>query len=424
MNLKKYVKVFSWTEQDRPRVTLGPNTRIDPETHRAQLGTYGTDGFSTAADLYVKSWVANPIRMKQWLGFDATVIHKWVEGTKVTDAKFRLSDGTNQYWWNGSAWAVSVADWNTEDEIAAHIATFSTASLKLQVVVNLSTTDSAETPELVEVKVLFSAQIDSEIEDLIERSLLPLLRSEVRPVTRLTFQKSTSDNFIPLQEYQVDSDYRIVGIDAVFNHTADPDHLVDIYESHTLRTTPSDPWHDQTVDVITLSAMVTSGQTVWVRAIYEAVLMIETSRDWYQLAHIPAVVIESAVYEGLQLAGEDWVGNKENGTAVAIPAPRQGKLSFDISGYADKLFDLEALSAAVTSFFGNHYSLASTGIDETYRLRLISVHEYRAAPNENDVHSFRKVACFENFRVWDKPARDDYLVKKVHFVGMLDATIE
>jgi hypothetical protein len=423
MLLRKFISVFTWAEEDRPQVVLGPYTRINPETHRAQLGVYGEDEYPTAADLYVKSRILNPLKVRQWLGFEAVTIQKKVEGIQVTNVRFRLSDGTNQYWWNG-AWTLGTGGWNTEEEIAVLISTFPTTTKKLQVVVNLSTSDATETPELIEVKILFSAAIDSELEDLLERSLLPRLREEIHPVTRLTLVKTTNGNEIDLTAYAIDTDYRIVGVDAVFNHTLDPEHLIDLYESHTTRSTPNDLWHDETVHVITLNAMVHSEETVWVRVVYEPAVMIETSRDWWQLAHLPALVIEAISYQGAQLPGEDWVGNKSNGTAVVIPAPRQGRLDLELAGYTDKLFDLETLHKAVVEFFGNHYSLVSTGIDEAYRLRLTNVYDHRSAPNDEDLHTFRKSIAIENFRVWDKSARDDYLVTRFRFLGSLDATIE
>lgn len=425
MELRSFIKLFTWEEGDRDRVVLGPNTRINPLTNRAQLGTYGVSTYPTADDLYVKSWLTNPLAVRQWQGFEATVLHKRAGDANevVTSAGFRLSDGTNEYWWNGAAWEVNAANWNTEAEVAANISSFPATARKLQAIVNLKTTDPSVTPELVEVKVLFGALLDSEIEDMVERTLVPAMR-ELRPIARVPLAKTDSNNTIRLNDYQMDSDYRFVGVDAVFNHTDDPVHTVDLYESHTTRSTPDDPWTDGTVDVITLNAQVQDGKTVWLRLRYEPVVAVATSRDWYELEHVPALIIEDVAYRASKLGGEDHVGNKADYSAKVIPAPLQGRLEISVRGVADKLIDSERLAAALDRFFGANRSLASTGLDEAYRLWLVDEQVYRGSPNAEDVHEWRKTIRIENFRVWDQGAVDGYLVKRFVITGSLDAVVE
>lgn len=424
MELRSFIKLFTWQESDRDRVTLGPNTRLNPATHRAQLGTYGEDTYPTDADLYVKSWVTFPKAVKQWQGFEATILHKKVEGVQVTSDGFRLADGTDERWWNGSSWEVNTTDWNTEAEVAANIQEFPTAARKIQVVVNLATADSTLTPELVEVKVLFGALLDSEVEDMVLRSFVPALRSYARAVTRVPLTKAGTDDEIDLNDYKMDGDYRIVGVDGAFNDTDDPEHDTDLYDSHTLRSTPEKPWTDGTVDVITLSASVDDGKQVWLRLLYEPIVAVETSRDWYELEHLPSLIVESVSFRGRKLAGEDHVGNKGDGTAKVIPAPLQGRLELGLRGVAGILVDHNRLADKVTRFFGDNPTLASTGLDESYRLWLVDEHEHRGGPNSENIHTWRKTVRIENFRVWDQGVRDGYLVKQFKFTGSLDVTVE
>ena len=424
MEIRSFIKLFTWTEEDRGRVVLGTDTRLNPVTHRAQLGTYGVNAFPTADDLYVKSWVSNPRAVKQWQGFEATVIHKNIEDVQVTSVNYRLSDGTDQYWWNGSSWEVNTSSWNTEEEVAANISQFPVIARKIQVVVNLKTTDPTVTPELVEIKVLYGALLDSEVEDMVLRSLIPALRSYVHPVTRVPLAKAGSNNTIDLNDYKTDADFRFVGVDAVFNDTDDPQHDTDLYESHTVRSTPGVPWTDGTVDVITLNALVDDGKRVWLRMLYEPVVAIETSRDWYELEHIPSLIIESITYEARKLPGEDYVGNKGDGTAVIVPAPLQGRLSLGLRGVAGLLVDHNRLADKVKRFFGDNPTLASTGLDESYRLWLVDEHEHRGGPNAEDIHTWRKTLRIENFRVWDQGARGGYLVKRFVITGSLGVTVE
>lgn len=417
MELRSFIKVFTWEEEDRERVILGPDTRLNPETHRAQLGSWDSDTYPTDDDLYVKSWVANPIAVKEWQGFEAITTHVKIDGVQVTSVKFRLSDGTDQYWWNGSAWAVNTTDWNTEEEVAANIPAFPATARKLQVVANLKTTDSSATPELVGVKVLFGCLLDDEIEDLVLRSLVPKLRSDVRPITRFPVEKAETGVTIALGDFTLDGDYRVVDVDAAFNHTDDAVHDTDIYDSHT-----SNP--DGTVDVITLSASVTAGKTVWLRLIYEPVVAVETSRDYVEVEHIPSLLIDTIIYAGKELWGEDHVGNKGDGTAKVLPGPLQGPLDLTLRGMADKLVDHMRLASKVKRFFGANKILTSTGLDESYTLRLIDEHEHTAGSNAEDIHTWRKTFRVENFRIWTRDVQDGYLVQRFVISGSVDVTVE
>lgn len=423
MELRSFIKLFTCEESDRNRVVLGTGTRINPATHRAQLGSYDSLVYSTDSDLYVKSWVANPEEVREWQGFEATIIHKKVDGVQVTGEGFRLSDGTNEYWWDGDSWEISTTDWNTEAEVAANIADFSAVERKIQVIVNLSTTDETQTPELVEVKVLFGALLDSELEDLLIRSFVPAFRSGIRPVTRFVLVAAETDQ-IDMKQFKLDGDYRVVDVDAVFNHTTDPTHDTDLYQSHTSRSEPTDSWVDGQVDVITLSSSVGVGNTLWLRLKYEPVVSIETSRDYYEIEHVPCLIFENIAYKAQEIGGEYSVGDKVNYTAKVLRAPLQGALDVSLIGMSGKLVDHERLDAAVNKFFGENTVIRSTGLDEFYRLRLINEHEHRSSPNAADLRTWTKTIRIENFRTWHHPVEDGYLVNRFLLIGDMSATVE
>lgn len=423
MELRSFIKIFTWEESNRNDVVLGPGTRINPDTNRAQLGSYDSAVYPTTADLYVKSWVANPIEVREWQGFEATIIHKSVNGVQVTSEGFRISDGTSEYWWNGSTWEINTANWNTEAEVAANISDFSATERKLQVVVNLATTDETQTPELVEVKVLFGALVDSELEDLLIRSLVPALRESVRPITRFILIAAETDQ-VDLKQFRIDGDYRVVDVDAVFNHSTDPSHNTDIYLSHTTRSEPTDPWVDGQVDIITLSSPVSVGNTLWLRLKYEPVVAIETSRDYYEIEHVPCLVIERVSYDAREYGGEYHVGNKGNHTAKVLKTPLQGTLEMSLVGMSGKLVDNERLNSEVNRFFGSSQTIRSTGLDESYTLRLIGEHEHRSSPNTADLRVWTKIIQVDNFRTWHRPVEDGYLVNRFLITGGANVTVE
>jgi len=423
MELRSFIKLFTWEESDRRRIVLGSDTRINPDTNRAQLGSYDSSVYPTDSDLYVKSWIANPGEVREWQGFEATIIHKTVNGVQVTGEGFRLSDGTDEYWWNGASWETNTADWNTEVEVAENISSFSATARKIQIVVNLSTTDETQTPELVEVKVLFGALLDSELEDLVLRSLVPALRSGVRPITRFVLTAIETDQ-IDLKQFKLDGDYRVVDVDAVFNETTDPNHNTDLYQSHTLRSEPTDSWVDGQVDVITLSSSVSIGNTLWLRLRYEPVVAIETSRDYYEIEHVPCLCIERITYEAREFGGDHHVGNKNDYTAKVLKSPLQGTLEMSLVGMSGKLVDNERLNGEVNRFFGSSRVIRSTGLDESYRLRLMREHEHRSRANAADLRTWTKIIRVENFRTWHRSVEDGYLVNRFLIQGDASVTVE
>jgi hypothetical protein len=425
MRAKKYIKFLTWREDDRGNVTLGANTRINPATNCAQLGTYDSAEYPTDLDLYVKSRLTSPAQLHQWLGFEVDVRNKFVDTEQVTGVQFRLSDGTSEYWWNGAAWEVNTSDWNSEAEVANNISSFGTSTKRLQVVVNLWTTDPSQTPELAGIKVLYSATVNSEIEDLIERSLVPLLKSSLRPLARVTLVKSDAedDDEIEIPQYRIDTDYRFVGVDAVFNHTDDPDHENDLYDSHTTRSTPSDLWHNGTVNVITLSESVDAGKLLWLQLLYEPVVTLGANQDYYELAHVPALVIERLEYHGRALRGENYVGNRSDGTAVVIGTVLQGRLEMTVAVTTDKIFDSFGMSDELEAFFGGNPLIASVGLDDSYRLRVVGTLDFSTPLVNNELRTWRITAYIEDVLVYVRDERSDYLVNRLMIEGTLDVEV-
>lgn len=419
MRLRKFIKWFSFGKFDFDSTTLMDGVRIDPIHNYAVLGSYDSVVYPTDNDLYLISKTTSPSKVKQWLGFEAVANHFRRDGQIVTSLAFRLTDGTDQYYWNGATWVVSVSDWNTEEEVSVNISSFTHKTIGF--VVNLKTADRQVTPQLCGIKLLFGAYLDSEIEDAIERSLVPLLRT-ARPVTRLAALKVGSNNTISLSDYSFDADYRIVSVDSVFNHEADPDHDNDLLESFTTKSS-TDPWIDGTVDEITLSALVVADTQIWLELRYEPVVSVETNTDWYQPAHVPAVVIDSVRYNGNLRGGVDYVANKGIGAATCIPAPAEGDLVIGISGMAGLLIDSERLASEITRVLDGAHSLVVTGLDESYTITVTTDHDFTASANNNDLHAWRKTILISNFRVWSRDDYSEYLVTQFRLMGDLSLEI-
>lgn len=393
MRTQTLIKTFCWTEADRSVVALGPETRIVPERNLATL--IAADGrFSTDPDLYVKSRVTTPQAVRQWLGFEARVTHKLnAANEQVTSADFRLFDGTDELYWDGADWSVAgPGQWSTEAEVAENIPTLSAASRTLQVVVNLATTDPSLAPELLWVKVAYAAVIEF-FEDITLRTLVRLLKQELRPISRVTWEMPADGTEIPLSEAQIETGYQLRDVDSCFNYDADPERLTDILDSY-----------DSGTQTITLTQSLTAGARVWIRFLFEPLVAFTSSQDYIDAATLPAVVLTGDQIVGAVEApdGGDYVANKADGTAIVVPSPEQGTLEMTALLMAEKQVDLKRLNEEMNRFFRASPIIYSTGIDEGYRLQVVDEHTGATSPqaSQSEIYSSQLTLRVHNFRRW------------------------
>lgn len=401
------IKCFTWAERDREDVTLGSSTRINPKTHRAQLEADGSGLFSTAADLFVTSRLWSPQAVRGWAGFEALVIHPKDDlGADITLVGFRLDDGTGELYWDGGAWsAAGPGNWSTEQEIADNIATFPTTERALKVVVNLATPDETLTPELAWVKVLWDAQIEFQ-EDIVYRSLIPLLRAEIRPISRVVVAMPATGTTLNVSDFALESGYDVVDIDAVFDFDADSDAARAGYAADLLSS------YDGGTKEITLTGSVTAGTNLWIRFVYAPTVARNTSQDYVDAEFVPALVVDDveAVDMAELPAATDHVANKGTLVAIVVPSPEQGNLSMKLIGAADKGVDHQRLLEAVNRFFRNNPFVISTGLDERYRMQLIDEYAEVGEPGQDEIHVGEATLQIRNFRQWLKDAVAGFII--------------
>jgi len=413
VRLTKLIKEFQFLEEKRSEITLGTNVRLNPDEHLLQLKEDSNDEYPITADLYAKTWIANPDSLKQWNGFEAEAVHTTIEGVLVTSLKYRLSDGTNQYWWNTTTWVVDTTHWNTEEEVAANISAFAVTTKKLQVVINLKTTDKTATPKLKRLKVLYSSNVKFQ-EDIVFRSLIPMLRDNLRPIGRHVLTKLSTSSTIDLEvDHPLETPYNIVGVDAVFNHTDDPNHATDLYSSF-----------NATTQVITLTSPVTAGKVVWVDFLWEPEVAVTTSQDYDEIEKVPVVILDDIdLVDASERGPDDSVINRSDGTAVKIYAPIRGDLDILMHLVTDKAIDQIRLADEVKRFFGNNQFLTSKGLDEKYRLWLTSEYDLTTTANREDLHSGRIRFRVVDVNYFERDSADMYAVKQFKLTGDMNVTI-
>jgi len=415
MRLKKLIKQFDFEERNRRDITLGSDVRLNPSGW-LQLEADDDDVFPTTSNLYAKTWVANPDSVKQWIGFEAEVQHsKDFLGDNLTSIFFRLGNGTNEYWWNGGAWEINVVDWNTEAEIATNISTFPATAKKIQVIINLKTSDATVTPLVTVVKILYYSDVEF-FEDLVYRSLVPLLRSEIRPIGDYPIVMAAASSTIDLDnDYPLETPYNIVGIDSVFNHTDDASHFTDLYQSYNVGT-----------KVITLSSSVALGKTLWIKFLWEPEVAVTTGQEYSELDKVPALHLTdiNLINQQRLSRAADTVADKAAGTAVQIPGPKQADIEIALRAVTASARDQMRIADELKKFFANNLSVISVALDEEYDLWLTSEYDARTTVGQNELHSgiltFRIVKAL----FFSETEKDVYTVQRFRLTGDMDAVIE
>lgn len=406
--LKDILHSFDFMETVRASLTFSDATkiRLDPTDHKLKLKADSNDDFSTDADLYVKTQEFWPRTNKIWRGFYTSVTTP--TGTSIG---FKLNNGTNDYYWTGSAWAVAGAsDWNTEAEIATNIATFPVG--KLHVVVNLVTTDATITPTLQYVLVGYSAQIVF-LEQWIYRTLVPLLREGCRPYAHWAIPIGTTTSTIDLDDYQLDTPFNLVGIDTIYNHTDDSDHHTDLFDSY-----------DTGTKVITLTTSIAAGKVAWINFIYEPEVAVLTSADYHELRKVPVLTLEDLrISEANRSGWTNELVDKSAGTAIVYDPPWQCCLEGDIIISAPRSLDEMALAEEVLSFLSDNQAVTIQGTGEIADWTLREPYSRSSDVELNDLRTSTIGFKLWPLRMWIRPARSAYAITSLKLTGDVNVVI-
>ncbi len=401
MRLKKLIKSFEFAENNRSLITLDGDIRLNPEIHCLQIKDSGGE-YSTAADITAKTWTTNPDSVKQWLGFESVIEHKKdLTNTIVTGDGYRLGDGTDEYWWNGASWEVNVVDWNTEAEVATNISSFSVVLKKIQVIINLTTTDVTKTPYLREIKILWASDVEFQ-EDLVTRSLIPDLRSKIRPISDFPITVTADTTTIDLaNDYRLKTPYNVVEIDSCFNHTEDEDHFTDLYQSF-----------DVDAQIITLNSTIEADEVLWIRFIWEPEVRISTGQEYIEIEKVPVIYITGVTeMNSSRLADYDVVKNKSAGTAVKIFSPQQGDLEIRIRGVTGSQRDQQRLKDEFGRYFKKDKMLISKALDEKYTIIQTSEYDMSNAIVQNEIYGGMISLRIVNALFYQEEDQDVYIVQ-------------
>lgn len=385
--LRKLIKRFLFDESVIDDSSIDSQARINAVDRVGQLKADLLTGyFPTGADIKITTPIWSPGAVKAWVSFEAISTHaKDATQSVVTSLSYRLTDGTSEYWWNGSAWVVNATSWNTQAEVCTNIPSFPLTLRKLGFVVNLSTSNRLYTPRLHELKVCWEAELDSFQEDIVSRSLIPALKANVRPSFRHVLpQQSTGSTLSIAGSNAPDGNFDIVSVEAVYNYTDDPNRLANLYSSF-----------DYATQSIALSTSVAAGKQMWVRFHAQPDVHKGKSREVAvgvlatEVTRFPAIVIKDVRETNKKAVGiDDTVVDYAAGNGWRVPGPRQADLDIMIHGYAAKPTELDRLAGELQKYLANTPLITSTGLDEQYRLWLIEDFDMRPMAEDGDIHSF------------------------------------
>lgn len=380
--LKALIKRFDFTTETRSLMDLSGGLRHVPGStptgqSRLELPQTAT-GYDTDDQLTATTWLSRIGAAKEWRSFQEAVTHRTDDtNTVVTFSRYRISDGVTTYWWDGAAWsAVTPLDteWNTAAEVANNLSTFPIAQQAIQVVINLYTTDERYTPVMTGVKVLYGSDIEHQ-EDYITRSLVPDLRTNIRPIGRVLIAQATTGVTLAFDSDVLETPYDVVEVDSVYNQDTDPNHLTDLLDS----------WDGSQ---ITLNASVTAGVNLFVRFIYRPLVARRTSRDYTEVGRVPCVHITEVAYINEREAlDSDSVLNYDSNIGTKVRPAKVRDIECVLRFITDSLVDYDRLAQALTDHFTNNPLLRSTGLDEEFAILIAAGPEMAASVNSKDTHS-------------------------------------
>ena len=375
--------------------------RLAPD-HIARLQVQANAQYPLDENVWIRSRTYHPNAVRQllFLQLDATT----PDGTSV---KLRVWNGTQDLYWSGTAWVTPAAgQWNTESEVNQHLASLDVATARaFALTFNLRTTDGNVTPEVSGAVVLWSGPVDWQ-EDLLVDSLLGTLRTSLDYVDALALPPLVAElDEIDLSEYTDEAQLELIGADAVFDDTADPNHLVNLLVSYA-----------QVTKILTLSAPIEVAHVPFLRMLVRPVVAWGTQQDFEPLERLPQVILETVETPGSSSSppsARTSAVRRDTGAGVVLPSPRRMNFRIRLEVRTDRTRGQQRLQDALLRFFQvgptgeSGPFLRSVATDRRYRLRMVD--EFRSVESESnapDVRVHQATVAIDEVLMHMRPAFD------------------
>lgn len=182
-------------------------------------------------------------------------------------------NGATWQWYNGAIWQTAgPTDWSTITQLDEGITLLGGRQLKIRVQL-VTNTDQDETPQMARIHVFYEA-VWGFFEDL-KRSIKSFIDSNL--ICHLTWAREATS---ATSSISLDTAWPVLGVDSVYDITADPGRITNIFQSYT----PGNP------GTITLSSSVASGNVVEVHFRGRCEVFLAADEN-LQISVVPAVVV-------------------------------------------------------------------------------------------------------------------------------------
>ncbi len=389
MHVQKMIWRIDLREEDRPTLDLSGGLRLNACTQRLEVPREPADRlrFQTDATLYAIVPGVTSGTVKRWTGFQVGINNPDSEEDvfqQVGSAYFRIADPDGQFHWDGATWNEVEPDsqlWNTEAEVATNISSFELRSGTISIVVNLRTTSTLNAPSMLWFKLMGDIEANLEY-DYIYRTIVPSLMDNIRPIGRFAVSVPEPDNAFIAGLAEITSgmlkSYNLRGISHVYNDTQDPDQRVDIFVAENIAE-----------DRIDLSVAPAANDQLTVYFLYEPEVAVQTSREYVEVAKIPAITLESITITDKALYRSKDLGiyNVGNGEGFILPAPRFSDISFAAEVITSLQYDEFQILRAIQKWMSTMPQLRSNALGISFDLITGFTFSENSSPNKDDVRT-------------------------------------
>lgn len=371
--------------------------------------------YPTDADVWFKTDLFNPQALTTWISIQPEVVNPTVAGETKTEIKFKLNNGTDDYFWNGVAWAVAgVSDWTSMTDLQANFAAFTAVSeKKLAIVANLKTNDTLYTPKLIRILVAFEARVGSWVEEYLYDSLFPELEEIMYDALDMDWAIDWGGGTtMDLSGYVTESGYTFRNWLEVYDFDGDPERETDLLDNY-----------DPNTGVLTLNASVAEGTRLFALVVPNIELAVSTDADWYAVSKIPQIIFRdySKLFAGWN-PDREAVVNYDTAEAIAMEGPRRTVLDIPVDIITDRAMPQPRIMELFQYFAEVRPIVTTKGVGAKYRF---AVNEDASFfPRGNEEGTLRGVLRIrlENCQEWYFAPTNEHAIKQVEVDGLPSPT--
>lgn len=384
----RLIKNFCFIESERPNLTLSDDTLIRLNTEnkadqKIMLKTNILDKFSTDADIHVETALIEANALINWLNFEV-VFRAGDEPLTLpvgTSLGFKVKTSGDDYFWNGSAWAVAGAsDWSTESQINVNLPTFPIITVgdkKIGFKVNLVTTDPLVTPEVFELKLLGLFDVEY-FDDLVYDSLIRLLNINLRSTSVLRVNTGTSIiSTIDLDSVLENKGYNIFDVKKVYNLSDDPLKLTNLHGSYATGT-PRQDGFTFNHGIETFTGPIPADKVIEIIFEYVPEISVKVNQDYFEVPSYPHIILHRITpveRRGFMMRNNngvtpDFIRDKDNDMATKHVSPSQNSYRFDFTVHTTEIDQFRLLDT-IRAFFANTKELITFGLGNKHNIELV-----------------------------------------------------